>query len=113
MGRAVSLSALKVLRALCEQPLDGHYGLDLIRRSGVKASALYPILSRLESDGWVEGEWEEIDERAAGRRRRRYYRLTGVGLPAARALLEQTVVELAPPTDPLAPPSPRHGWAAP
>jgi PadR family transcriptional regulator PadR len=113
MGRSPSLSTLKVLRALCDVSTTGHYGLELIERSGVKASGLYPILSRLEGDGWVEGRWEDIDEAAAGRRRRRYYRLTAVGLASARALLERTAAELAPP--PEAPPkrSPRRGWLAP
>jgi transcriptional regulator len=39
------------------------------------AAALYPLLYRLESRGWIQGRWVE----QAGQRRRRYYRLTAAG----------------------------------
>jgi|HubBroStandDraft_6_1064221.scaffolds.fasta_scaffold33731_2 PadR family transcriptional regulator PadR len=84
MERNTSLATLKVLRALLDNISPKHYGLELSERSGVTTGALYPILSRLEADGWVEGEWEDIDESLAGRRRRRYYRLTGLGEIRAR-----------------------------
>ena len=38
-------------------------------------ASLYPTLYRLEDKGLVEGRWVE----KAGRRRRRYYRLTAAG----------------------------------
>lgn len=111
MERSMSLATLRVLRALLDDAAGDHYGLELSERSGVKAGALYPILSRLEDDGWVRGHWEDIDESLAGRRRRRYYRLTGVGESTARRVLEETAAELAPPPRrrPAAPRQP--GWA--
>jgi PadR family transcriptional regulator PadR len=96
MGRAVSLTTLRVLRALLDDPAGAHYGLALTESSGVKAGALYPILTRLEEQGWITGTWEAIDERAEGRRRRRYYRLTAVGQRAARELLHETIAQLTP-----------------
>ena len=39
------------------------------------AAALYPLLYRLETRGWLEGRWIE----KARQRRRRYYRLTARG----------------------------------
>lgn len=39
------------------------------------AASLYPLLSRLERGGWIEGRWVE----KAGERRRRMYRLTRAG----------------------------------
>ena len=39
------------------------------------AAALYPLLYRLESRGWIKGRWVE----EAGQRRRRYYKLTSGG----------------------------------
>jgi PadR family transcriptional regulator PadR len=81
------MSRLRVLRALLEDAASPHYGLELIRSSGVSGGGLYPILAKLEADGWIVGEWEAIDEAAAGRRKRRYYRMTGLGETEARAVL--------------------------
>lgn len=40
-----------------------------------KAATLYPLLYKLEKQGWVAGRWVE----RAGERRRRFYRLTSPG----------------------------------
>ena len=40
-----------------------------------KAATLYPLLYKLEKQGWVAGRWVE----KAGERRKRYYRLTSAG----------------------------------
>jgi DNA-binding PadR family transcriptional regulator len=88
MGRSASIAELKILRALLDQPTRQHYGLELIKSAGVSSGALYPILARLEENGVVEGEWEEIDESLEGRRKRRYYRLTAKGGLRARSEIE-------------------------
>jgi DNA-binding MarR family transcriptional regulator len=93
----MSLASLKVLRAFLDDPGGQHYGLRLIGATGVKAGSLYPILSRLEGDGLISGEWESIDEAAEGRRRRRYYKLTALGQRTAIAVLSETARVLAPP----------------
>ena len=62
---------------------DQHHGYEIgkliERRSGGKlqflASSLYPILCRLEERGLIAGRWVE----QAGKRRRRFYRLTAKG----------------------------------
>ena len=109
-NRDLSLSALRVLRALMINASVPHYGLELASRSGVKAGGLYPILARLEADGWITGTWEQIDERSAGRRRRRYYQLSALGERQGRKLLERTAAELDPP-DPGATARRRTVWA--
>jgi PadR family transcriptional regulator PadR len=96
-GKRGSLSRLRVLRALLDDANAPHYGLSLIRRSGVGAGSLYPILAELEEQGWVEGAWEDIDEVAAARRKRRYYALTDPGGRDARALLTEMAELLTPP----------------
>jgi PadR family transcriptional regulator PadR len=52
---------------------------EIERRSGgsvsFKPASLYPVLYRMESQGWIAGRWVE----KAGQRRRRYYRLTASG----------------------------------
>jgi transcriptional regulator len=44
-------------------------------RLSFKAATLYPLLYRLEKQGWVAGRWVE----KPGERRKRYYRLTAAG----------------------------------
>jgi DNA-binding MarR family transcriptional regulator len=92
-----TITTLRVIRSLLDDPTGRHYGLGLIAASGVPAGSLYPVLTKLEKDGWIQGEWEDIDEAAEGRRRRRYYRLTGVGATGARTLLSETVRWMTPP----------------
>jgi PadR family transcriptional regulator PadR len=82
-----TLQTLAILKVLLQQPRDPRYGLDISREAGLKTGTIYPALARLESAGWVSGSWEEIDEAAEGRRRRRYYRLTAEGEVNARRAL--------------------------
>jgi DNA-binding PadR family transcriptional regulator len=106
-----SLATLKVLRALLDNAARPHYGLELIRASGVRGGALYPILARLEADGWILGEWEDLDEAAAGRRRRRYYRLSARHQSEVVEALSNVAARLTPPEpSPLAR-RPGRGWA--
>ena len=69
-----------VLSLLEAQPRHGYDISKLIEvRSGgaltFHVTTLYPLLHRLESEGWIEGKWVEKAEQ----RRRRYYRLTAEG----------------------------------
>lgn len=84
-GRAVrmSLQTLRVLEAFLENPNDELSGVDVHRRCSLPSGTLYPILLRLESAGWFLSRWERIDPSAAGRPRRRLYRLTPNGLVRA------------------------------
>ena len=62
------------------------YGYDIIRRvrtlSGGHvewaAGSLYPVLHRMKTEGWIEDYWVEKE----GERRRRFYRITKIGLQA-------------------------------
>lgn len=76
-----------VLQALLEHPSQVSYGLGIGTATGLPSGTVHPILARLEGVGWVESDWEDIDPTVAGRPRRRYYRLTGDGLMAARHAL--------------------------
>jgi PadR family transcriptional regulator, regulatory protein PadR len=80
-----SHQAKLVLQAFLDSPADEVYGFELANVTNLKAGTLYPILQRLLAEGWVTDRWEDLDEQAVGRRRRRYYRLTGDGTRAARA----------------------------
>src|SRR5579859_4104055 len=71
---------LLVLSLLEPQPRHGYDISKLIQmRSGgalrFHVTSLYPLLHRLEKQGWIQGRWVEKAEQ----RRRRYYSLTAQG----------------------------------
>ena len=76
-----------VLRALLADPSKELYGVEIGQTAGLPSGTVHPILARLETVGWLESRWEEIDPRAEGRPARRYYRLTPDGIQLARAAL--------------------------
>jgi PadR family transcriptional regulator, regulatory protein PadR len=78
---------LKVLMALLEDPASELYGLELSRITGLKGGTLYPLMDRLEGEGWLRSRWEENEPADAGRPRRRFYALTGQGAHEARQVL--------------------------
>lgn len=92
----MTLQTHMVLRALVSRPQDEHYGFELARDAHLPTGTIYPILARLEGAGWLDSDWETIDERAEGRRRRRYYKLTAHGKRAARETLEATRLAMFP-----------------
>jgi len=57
------------------------WGLKIIKETDRLPGTVYPILERLESQGWVTSSWE-VDEARSGPRRR-YYALTPAGRAAA------------------------------
>jgi PadR family transcriptional regulator, regulatory protein PadR len=82
-----TVETLRVLALLLKEPGTPRYGLDLANDAGLKSGTIYPLLARLERAGWLTSDFEDIDPSVAGRRPRRYYRLTGSGEVAARAQL--------------------------
>jgi DNA-binding PadR family transcriptional regulator len=76
-----------VLRALLADPTAEYYGAEIGEAAGLMSGTVHPILARLESLGWVESRWEDVDPRAAGRPARRYYRITADGAERARTEL--------------------------
>ncbi|GIJ45745.1 PadR family transcriptional regulator [Virgisporangium aliadipatigenens] len=75
-GLRMTLQTRLVLGALLADPAREIYGLEIVDATGLPPGTIYPIMARLESAGWVVSRWEEIDQHAAGRPRRRYYRLS-------------------------------------
>jgi PadR family transcriptional regulator, regulatory protein PadR len=91
----MTLQSLGVLSTMLSDAESEWYGLDLCKRVGLKPGTIYPILDRLLKSGWVERRWEDIDPAQAGRPRRRLYRLTALGEPAARRVLDAHLASLA------------------
>jgi PadR family transcriptional regulator PadR len=92
----LSKASAKVLMEFLANPNRDQYGFGLMKATGVKSGSLYPILDRFQAQGWVERRDEVIDERAEGRPRRRLYRLTGMGGPAAKRAVADFYRDLGP-----------------
>lgn len=81
---------LLILKAISLGPLHG-YGvlLRIQQMSGDRLEILqgsfYPAIYRLESRGWINGEWGESENK----RRARFYRLTAAGRRQLKAESER------------------------
>ena len=88
-NRKPSLHELRVFAFMMQRIDSDYYGLEIMKGTDISAGTLYPILSRWEQREWVTSDWEDINESQAGRRRRRYYRLTSDGISFAKRVLEE------------------------
>lgn len=80
-SRTLSPQARAVLAGLLAAAGDWRHGYDLARAAGVKSGTLYPLLIRLEAQGYLEAEWQPPEP---GRPPRHAYRLTARGIAFAR-----------------------------
>jgi PadR family transcriptional regulator PadR len=81
--RAFSSHARAILAALLDAGQEWSYGYDLASRTGTKSGTLYPLLIRLEAQGYLRAEWQP--PATPGRPPRHAYRLTAEGQRLARA----------------------------
>jgi DNA-binding PadR family transcriptional regulator len=82
-NRTLSPAARTILSIMADSGNCWLHGYDLCRRGGVKAGTLYPLLIRLEEQGYLEAEWQAPAQR--GRPPRHAYRLTASGRALAGA----------------------------
>ena len=80
-----------ILHHAAEHPVVGQWMIAELRRHGydISPGTLYPLLKRMERNGWLRCEIEED----AGPRGRRYYHLTARGA-AVLEVLRKSVSEL-------------------
>ena len=83
--RSPSPRARAVLAFLSEAGGEWRHGYDLVRATGVKSGTVYPLLIRLEAEGYLEAQWQA--PAAPGRPPRHAYRLTAEGARFARKIL--------------------------
>lgn len=81
--RALSRHARALLSALLESGGRWSHGYDLSAQTGIKSGTLYPLLIRLEAQGYLEAHWQS--PAGSGRPPRHAYRLTAAGENLARA----------------------------
>lgn len=87
MSPRMTVQVQLIVQALLGSPGREFYGLELSEETGLQPGTAYPILLRLENEGWVTSRWEDIDPHAEKRPARRYYRLTAHGATAASTAL--------------------------
>lgn len=80
-----------ILHHAAEHPIIGQWVLSELREHGydISPGTLYPLLKRLERNGWLRSEAALSDSK----RRRRYYHLTKRGA-AVLEVLRETIIEL-------------------
>ncbi|MFY7850442.1 MAG: PadR family transcriptional regulator [Brevundimonas sp.] len=88
--RSLSPAARRVLAALVQAGTMGRHGYDLCREAQIKSGTLYPLLIRLEAQGFLSADWQASE--VPGRPPRHVYRLTAAGCRLADA---HTVVPVA------------------
>lgn len=87
MARQLSVAALTVLHAVATGTA---HGFDIIERTSLPGGTVYPALTRMERDGLLVSDWEDVETaRADGRPPRRNYRATARGVRALNEALER------------------------
>ena len=78
--KPLSLSAVAVLDAIARRI---RHGFDIMDATGLPSGTVYPILGRLERDGYVRSRWEAQSTAFREKRPpRRYYEVTASGAKA-------------------------------
>jgi PadR family transcriptional regulator, regulatory protein PadR len=84
--RPLSLSAVVVLDAIVRRI---RHGFDIMDATRLPSGTVYPILGRLERDGYVRSRWEAATTAVREKRPpRRYYEVTAAGATALASSIE-------------------------
>jgi DNA-binding PadR family transcriptional regulator len=88
MPKRMTKQTLRLLEVLLTDPTHEWFGVQLMEAADMKSGTAYPILHRLEADGWLSSAAEDIDPKIEGRPRRRFYKLSGIGQREAESVVE-------------------------
>jgi PadR family transcriptional regulator, regulatory protein PadR len=97
MPQRMTKQTARLLEALLSDPGREWYGLELMGRAELPSGTAYPLLHRLQDDGWLSSTREQVDPSHEGRPQRRLYRLTGLGERGAREALDRRAQPAAAP----------------
>jgi PadR family transcriptional regulator PadR len=84
--RAAFLNGLAIF---VNNPSEQFSGIDICQKTGMKSGTVYPLLIKMEENGWLESEWKDIDPRQEGRPKRHFYKITRGGFIQGTKLLEK------------------------
>jgi PadR family transcriptional regulator len=93
------IRSIQVFRIFLAEPTREQYGFSLMRSTGIRSGALYPLLARLERAGWLRSHLEDINKQTEGRPPRRLYQLTPTGRREIRRELIEFYDRLGPVPD--------------
>ncbi|MBV9550353.1 MAG: PadR family transcriptional regulator [Alphaproteobacteria bacterium] len=74
-----------LLTVLRENPSAWQHGYELSKATGLKSGTLYPLLIRLQEQGFLEARWEEAER--PGKPPRHAYKITTSGKQLAQSLV--------------------------
>jgi PadR family transcriptional regulator PadR len=85
------MAMLDVLELLMQATCEDRelHGYQLMRDTQRAGPTIYNVLDKLEDMGWITGRFEQRNLDHPGKPPRRFYQLTGEGIPAAEALLRE------------------------
>jgi PadR family transcriptional regulator, regulatory protein PadR len=86
----ISKQTRLLLQELLSAPQAWRHGYDLSQETQIKSGTLYPLLMRLEEQGFLQSRWDEPERE--GRPPRHAYRLTTTGVALARALRKPSLL---------------------
>lgn len=92
----LSLVGLKTLLFLLTNKSRWQSGTDISRATLVASGTIYPLLARLEREGWVKSKWEKIDPVKEGRPRRHLYKITQKGITYTQSTLKELQIVMHP-----------------
>ena len=81
--RSLSLQARTLLAELLDARMTWSHGYELAKLANIRSGTLYPLLIRLEGEGYLEAEWQQSPR--SGTPQRHVYRLTASGINLARS----------------------------
>jgi PadR family transcriptional regulator, regulatory protein PadR len=76
-----------IIKIFLAEPDRPHYGMEIMRRTGLSSGSVYPALAAFRKHRWLTVGTEDIDPHTEGRPPRRFYKITGDALTAARIQL--------------------------
>lgn len=92
--RRATLSFLKTLAVFVNDPQTRFSGADICRAAKLYSGAVYPLLDKMQENGWLDGEWEKIDPHKEGRPRRHLYHITRKGFVQGKKVLAEHLPEV-------------------
>lgn len=78
----ISGKTFEILLFLSATPQNEFSGYELGKKLSIASGTLYPLLVKLGEGGLLESRWETGDPSELGRPRRRYYKISGLGVNA-------------------------------
>ncbi|MEV4281474.1 PadR family transcriptional regulator [Actinoplanes xinjiangensis] len=84
----ITRSFLDVVEAFLDAGAEELHGYAIIKTTGLGGPTVYKILERMAGMGWITARWGEQTE-GPSKPRRRYYKLTSIGMQQARELIAE------------------------